>query len=306
MDVRPRGRRKGRTVVPLRHSDLHVPPHPPHPQDSLQDQGGESDRSLDRPPLASLPLVGAGEGHDDSPAPGPPPSQVHSQDQGGRANEGVPGPTNGLAGFRSNLAKTYEAHGLSEDDLEFLSHHISSGSASGYSYIWAKFSTFCSNLEVDPFSCSPIIILKFLRSMFDNGAKYRTINHARSAISKLHFGINGKPAGQHPLVSQAVRSAFRQRPPLPKYRTTFDVKPVFTYIKQILGNNDILTLRMLTFKCLYLVSFSSIARISTLSILAANVEQHPDHIVVPLLSLEKQARGRHEIFISIYNLMYLF
>ena len=133
--------------------------------------------------------------------------------------------------------------------------------------------------------------------MYNEGAKYRTINHARCAISKFHEGYNGKPAGQHQLVSQSVKSVFRLRPPLPKYKHTFDVKPILLYIKQILGNNDILTLRMLTFKCLYLISFSSIARISTLSILGADIEEHQDHVVVPLLSLEKHAKGDYsEIF----------
>ena len=291
LDARPSSSREGCTSVPPGPCHIHVSTNSPDSQNVDQNQGGESDRPLDLSPLASIPLVGAGEEHGNSTTPSPPPSPVHNQDNQRGAHEGVPGPSSGSAHFRSNLAHTHAAHGLDQDDLDFLSHHIASGSASGYGYTWLKFSSFCSGLGVEPFTCSPIIIVKYIRHIFEKGAKYRTINHARCAISKLHCGFDGKPAGQHQIVSQAVRSAFRLRPPLPKYRTTFDIKPVFTFIKQILGNNDILTLKMLTFKCLYLLSFSSIARVSTLSILGANLEEHRDHIIVPLLSLEKQAKG---------------
>ena len=127
--------------------------------------------------------------------------------------------------------------------------------------------------------------------MFDGGAQYRTVNFARSAISKLHNGYDGLPAGQHPIVKQAVKAVFRLRPPLPKYKTTFNIKPVLTYVKQVLGNNNYLTLRLLSFKCLFLLSFSSISRVSTMARLGTQVEEHVEHIIVPILSLEKQARA---------------
>ena len=291
LDARPLCRGEGCPSVSLRPNNVHVSPRPPYPQDSFKDKEGEGDGPPDLPPVASLPVVEPSEGHYDSAPPSPPPSQGHSRDHGGRGDEGLPGPSRGFVAFRRNFAQTHSEYNLDEDDIDFLSHQISSGSASGYGYTWGKFTKFCSDLGVEPFSCSPIIIVKYLRQIFNEGAKYRTINYIRCAISKFHYGYNGKPVGQHQLVSKAVKSAFRLRPPLPKYKHTFDVKPVLVYIKQILGNNDILTLRMLTFKCLYLISLSSIARISTLSILSADVEEHQDHVVVPLLSLEKQARG---------------
>ena len=135
--------------------------------------------------------------------------------------------------------------------------------------------------------------------MFDGGAQYRTVNFARSAISKLHNGYDGLPAGQHPIVKQAVKAVFRLRPPLPKYKTTFNIKPVLTYVKQVLGNNNYLTLRLLSFKCLFLLSFSSFSRVSTMARLGTQVEEHVEHIIVPILSLEKQARG--EVFPSYFT-----
>ena len=144
---------------------------------------------------------------------------------------------------------------------------------------------------MDPFTCPASVPVKYLQKLYDDGSKYRTVNYVRSAISKLHFGIENKPVGQHPLVRQAVRAVFRLRPPLPKYKVTFDIKPALDYVKQILGQNNTLTLKLLTFKCLFLIALHSISRVNSLSKLGANIAEHQGNLIFPLLSIEKQARG---------------
>ena len=130
---------------------------------------------------------------------------------------------------------------------------------------------------------------------------YRTVNFNRSAISKLHMGFGNNPIGQHPLIKQVVRAVFRLRPPLPRYKVTFDIKPALTYMKQILGNNNILNVKLLTYKCLFLIAFHSFSRVSTMSKLGSGIEEHQGHIIVPLLSAEKQARGHtHYLILSKY------
>ena len=120
---------------------------------------------------------------------------------------------------------------------------------------------------------------------------YRTVNYNRSAISKLHIGFGNNPIGQHPLIKQVVRAVFRLRPPLPRYKVTFDIKPALTYMKQILGNNNILNVKLLSYKCLFLIAFHSFSRVSTICKLGSGIEEHRNHLIVPLLSAEKQARG---------------
>ena len=134
--------------------------------------------------------------------------------------------------------------------------------------------------------------------MYDEGSKYRTINFARSAISKLHVGFGETPAGQHSLVKKAVQAVFRLRPPLPKYKTTFNVELILKYIQQSLGNNDLLTLKLLSCKCLFLLSFNSLSRVNTLSKLGAAVDEHHDHVIVPLLALEKHSKGTHSTYLN--------
>ena len=65
----------------------------------------------------------------------------------------------------------------------------------------------------DPFSCTPAIIVKYIRSLYESGVAYFTVNHHRSSISKFHEGFAGQAIGSHPLVSKAVKAVFRLRPP---------------------------------------------------------------------------------------------
>ena len=49
------------------------------------------------------------------------------------------------------------------------------------------------------------------------------------------------------------------------------MKKVLTYVKQIFGNNEALTLRLISFKTLLLLSTTSISRVSTMSNLGDSV-----------------------------------
>ena len=121
-----------------------------------------------------------------------------------------------------------------------------------------------------------------------------------SSISKLHQGFGPLPAGEHPLIKQACKAAFCLRPPLPKYKNTFCMKPVLEYVATILGNNEHLTLKWLTMKTIFLIAFSSLSRVSTISRLGSSIELHPANIIVPIMSLEKQARGIYCYFAESY------
>ena len=106
--------------------------------------------------------------------------------------------------------------------------------------------------------------------MFEAGATYNTINLARSAISHHHLGYDGTPAGADKLVCKAVKAVFRQRPPLPKYRETFDITMVFEHLKS-LGSNQELPLKLLSFKALFLMIVSSLSRVSSAAALGPTI-----------------------------------
>ena len=96
---------------------------------------------------------------------------------------------------------THSASGLDDDDLNFLSNHLSLG-------------------------------------------------------TQTRYGFGDLSAGSHPMVSQAVKAVFHLRQPLPKCINTFDVSLVFTYIAR-LPTNEVLTLKQLTFKTLFLLTSST-------------------------------------------------
>ena len=136
--------------------------------------------------------------------------------------------------------------------------------------IFTKFSSFCEPLQADPFTCSPAIIVKYLRMLYESGSAYSTVNYHRSSISKFHRGFGNTLAGTHPLVSQAVRAVFRLRPPLPKYRSTYDISIVFDYIVA-LPENCLLSLKSLSFKTLFLLTASIISRVSSVARLGSRI-----------------------------------
>ena len=162
--------------------------------------------------------------------------------------------------------------GLDAQDIDFLSNHIASGTKKGYDCAFRQFVNFCTPLKVNPMTCAPAYIVKFLRAKYEKGASYSTVNLLRSAISKFHGMVNGKPVGEHPLVSQAVRAVFRLKPPLPRYNSTFDISPVLDYVASLEPLAS-LNLKMLTLKTFFLVTFCTLSRVSSVERLGPEVER---------------------------------
>merc|ERR1712082_203340 len=133
----------------------------------------------------------------------------------------------------------------------------------GYGYSFRRFRLFCKRLQADPLTCTPAIVVKYVRHLHEEGAEWSTVNGHRSAISKFHVGVQGIPMGEHPLVSQAVKAVFRLRPPLPQYKSTFDIVPVLAYIRSLPTAS--ISLQLISYKALFLAIYSSISRVSSMS-----------------------------------------
>ena len=170
------------------------------------------------------------------------------------------GPTSGGSHQWQPLIESDDSVVLNQDDFDFLDHHISTNTKQKYSSAWQQFCTFCTGLNVHPITCSVAVIVKYIRHRFEEGASYSTMNVAKSAISKYHCFLPGNtPVGTDQLVQKAMKSFFKLRPPLPKYRSTFDVTIVMRYVMDM-GPVADLDLKCLTFKTLFLVTFSTLSR----------------------------------------------
>ena len=278
-------------------------------EDPGRGAGGDNDRSA----MADIDMVVNVGDIDGGAIPEVAALQVSSDNGESRSGPSLPGPIDsssfeGLEGQERVLSSGSD--GIDQSLQMFLSRHLSSGTSKTYKCSFEKFTKFCTNLGVSAASCGPDIIVQFIKKLFDDGVSYNTVNHARSAISKYHQGFNGVSAGSHKLVCQAVKSVFKQRPPIPRYETTFDINVVFNYIKSLPPNHE-LSLKLLTFKALFLLTCSSISRMSSVKQLGPNVTvykvinyfevnstfYHPyylqDHVTIPLIGLEKQSRPGH-------------
>ena len=162
----------------------------------------------------------------------------------------------------------------SEQDLNsFLSNHLASGTHKGYNSCYRKFKSYCLAKNLNPTNCNPEDIARYIQHLFVSGSSYSSVNLARSAISKYHIGFNGTPAGQHKVVCNAVKAVFRLRPPLPKYKSTYDVSIVLEYLKSLPANPQ-LSMKMLTYKTLFLLTVATISRVSSISKLGPTLSVH--------------------------------
>lgn len=243
---------------------LSVPPCPNDTEMSSQDNGGESGGLDDNSSLANVSVVASNPRAIGRTTLSSSPLQKYF-DNGKPPGPTLPQPSSSCS------SQTLGSTSCGEQELDlFLSNHLASGTKSGYGYAFGKFSTFCLGLKQSPATCGPDIIVKYLKHLFDSGCSYSSINIARCAISKHHQGFNGASAGCHKLVSMAVKSVFRQRPPLPKYKTTYDITIVLNHLKSLPNNSD-LTLKLLSYKALFLLTIVTLSRMSTAARLGSNL-----------------------------------
>ena len=250
---------------------LSLPTCSPSLESAPKSQGSEDQGSVGVPTVAYSSVVANGAGHDGRTIHSAAISQRSLGARRGRSGSALHGTSRGCSPFGQSFGVSHSSSDLDQEDLAFLSHHLSPGTKAGYGYAFQQFGNFCATLGVNSHTCGPSILVKYIRKMYNEGAQYSTVNHHRCSISKLHLGFNGVSIGCHPLVSQAVKAVFRQRPPLPKYVATFDINRVFTFIKTLPPNSE-LSLKLLTFKTLFLLTASSISRVSSIQRLGPDVQ----------------------------------
>ena len=275
-------------ALSLGSGDLPVPSRSSPSEGDQEDKRPEGQSNSGMPTVANSTVVGVAPGHDGGTSHVAATLQNHPADSGRHSCLSLPGSSGGTACYRQEFLLSKSCHDLDEADLDFLSKHLAPQTASGYGYTFKKFRLFCEQLNADPLTCAPAVVVKYLRNLFESGAEYSTVNFHRSGISKFHVGIDGIAIGEHPLVSQAVKAVFRLRPPLPKYQSTFDIVPVLAYVQSL--PTTTISLQLLTFKTLFLTIYSSISRVSSVARLGPSLQEHRDSVVLHFVSLEKQAR----------------
>ena len=168
------------------------------------------------------------------------------------------------AGWLETVCQRFETTNVSAETREILLAAWRRNTTSAYSSAWSKWVGWCSERKINPVSVSLNAILEFLKDQFKDGKAYRTINVYRSALSAVLPEIDATSVGAHPLVCQLLKGIFHLRPPEPKYSHTWSVSQVLTYIKS-LGNNEGLSLKLLSLKLVTLLALTAPDRSSDLA-----------------------------------------
>ena len=168
------------------------------------------------------------------------------------------------AGWLEAVCQRFETTNVSAETREILLAAWRRNTTSAYSSAWSKWVGWCGERKINPISVSLNVILEFLKDQFKDGKAYRTINVYRSALSAVLPEIDANSVGAHPLVCQLLKGIFHLRPPEPKYSNTWSVSQVLTYIKS-LGNNEGLSLKLLSLKLVTLLALTAPDRSSDLA-----------------------------------------
>ena len=173
---------------------------------------------------------------------------------------GLSAPTSRLA----YLQKRYTSLQLLEEATSLMLKSWRAKTNKSYDSLFGKWYSWCSERGVDPISGPITNVVNFLAYLHSKGYQYHSLNSYRSAISSVHEKIDGHTVGEHPMVSRLMKGVFNDRPPLPKYTSTWKVQTVVTYLES-LGNNDKFSLTQLTWKTVMLLALTQPSRSANLS-----------------------------------------
>ena len=133
-------------------------------------------------------------------------------------------------------------------------------------------------------------VVQFLTELYESGYSYETINSARSALSALCELQDGYSVGTHPTICRFMSGVFNLRPTKPKYRETWDVSKVLSFLKT-LSPVESISLKMLTFKLAMLIALTQASRAHSISLLTIDdMQKGEDTFTMYYSGLLKQSR----------------
>ena len=129
-----------------------------------------------------------------------------------------------------------------------------------------------------------------MANLYQEGYQHRSLNSYRSAISSVHERVDGYTVGQHPLIIRLMKGVFNDRPPLPRYTSTWNVQTVLLHISSW-GGNDSLSLKQLSWKTAILLALTCPSKAADLSQLnLSGKRDKPDGVTFFPHCLAKQSR----------------
>ena len=138
-----------------------------------------------------------------------------------------------------------------KDTLNIIMHAWKDGTKKQYECYLKKWRDFVERKDIDIYSPTVQDILEFLTILHNKGLGYSALNTSRSSLSSI-ISIEGKPAGEHLLVTKFMKGAFNLRPANPKTNCTWDPEILLKYLKTLSPVKK-LSFKMLTYKAVTLL-----------------------------------------------------
>lgn len=171
------------------------------------------------------------------------------------------------------LNRNFQTEGFSESATNLLNASWRKGTQRDYSNKFEKFCSWCDQQQIDPYNASLSQVADFLVHLFDSGLQYRTISGYRSMLSAILPPIGNFQVGQHPHISRLLKGVFHSRPPKVKLLPEWDLDLVL----KMLENKPFeplheISLKLLTFKTIFLTAITTFRRCSDLQSLRIDRE----------------------------------
>ena len=105
------------------------------------------------------------------------------------------------------------------------SHHGGISQKKSCNSSFSKWASWCAEYDRNLISGRISDVANFLAELCEKGyqCSYRSVNAYHSTIFSTHEKVDAQPVGQHPTIVRVLKGAYNQRPPLPKYSTTWEV-----------------------------------------------------------------------------------
>ncbi|XP_064485977.1 uncharacterized protein LOC135398504 [Ornithodoros turicata] len=197
--------------------------------------------------------------------------------------------------FAPSSVESVEQHrvssSLSGDAANLLAASRRKGTRLAYDSCWRKWSSWCGERSVDPFSPPLTQVLNFLAYLhFAEHLAFRTICSYRSALSQTIGVCDGFPLGEHPSVSRLLKGVFHLNPPCPRYSSTWSVETVTSFLSSM-GDNGSLPIRLLTYKLAMLLALATACRSADLVLFSLQgIQRRDSGWQLPLSGLRKTSR----------------
>lgn len=124
----------------------------------------------------------------------------------------------------------------------------------------------CSKQYVDPIAPNEVNIVNYLTTLCLENRSYSCINTHKCAISQTLASLGNSKFVDNAFIARFMKGIFNFRPPIPKYRSFWDVQKVLNFLATQFPLNE-LNLEMLTYKTTALLALTSAQRSQTLSLM---------------------------------------